>query len=208
MPLIQFFTLNGFAVFVPNVRGSSGYGLEYMRQVDHDWGGKDRLDHVAAFEQLRKHPKLDTERAGVMGRSYGGYMTLIQVGWHPELWGAACDMFGPYSLLTFLDRIPETWKTYFYLAIGHPEKDKDFLIERSPATRLNRLACPLFVIQGRNDPRVREQESQDLVTALRDQGKEIEYLVFENEGHDVIKFENKVRCYNEIVRFFSDHLRP
>ena len=208
MPLIQFFTLNGFAVFVPNVRGSSGYGLEYMKQVDHDWGGQDRLDHVAAFEQLREHPRLDTNRAGVMGRSYGGYMTLIQAGWHPDLWGAACDMFGPYSLLTFLERIPETWKTYFYLAIGHPEKDGDFLNERSPATRLPQLACPLFFIQGQNDPRVREAESRDLVEALREQGKDVEYLVFENEGHDVIKFENKVRCYSEIVRFFSDHLRP
>ena len=76
MPLIQFFTLNGFAVWVPNVRGSSGYGLSYMKRVDNDWGGLDRLDHVAAYEMLRSDPRLDVARAGVMGRSYGGYMTL------------------------------------------------------------------------------------------------------------------------------------
>jgi dipeptidyl aminopeptidase/acylaminoacyl peptidase len=207
MPLIQFFTLNGFAVFVPNVRGSSGYGLKYMKQVDRDWGGKDRLDHVAAFEFLKKDKRLDMNRVGVMGRSYGGYMTLMLVGRHPELWKAGCDMFGPYNLFTFIERIPETWKTYFYLAVGHPEKDREFFVERSPNTYLHQLACPLLVIQGRNDPRVREAESTDLVNELRDQGKQIDYIVFENEGHDVLKYENKVKCYTEIVKFFKKHLR-
>ncbi len=208
MPLIQFLTLNGFAVFVPNVRGSSGYGLAYMKQVDHDWGGQDRLDHVAAFEYLRADERLDLDRAAVTGRSYGGFMTLTLAGRHPELWAAACDMFGPYDMFTFLDRLPETWKTYFYLSIGHPEKDHDFLVERSPKSHLDQLACPMLVIQGANDPRVVLDESKDLVAELQEQGKEIELLVFENEGHDVIKFENKVRCYNAITDFFAEHLQP
>jgi pimeloyl-ACP methyl ester carboxylesterase len=208
MPLIQFLTLHGFAVFVPNVRGSSGYGLEYTKRVDRDWGGKDRLDHVAAFDLLRQDDRLDLARAGVTGRSYGGYMTLTLVGRHPDLWRAACDMFGPYNLFTFLERLPETWQTYFHLALGHPEKDADFLTDRSPNTHLHQLACPLLVIQGANDPRVLEAESRDLVENLRAQGKAIDYLVFENEGHDVIKFENKVRCYNEITRFFVRFLEP
>ncbi len=208
MPLIQYFTLRGFAVFVPNVRGSSGYGLSYMKQVDRDWGGKDRLDHVAAFEHLKQDPRLDMERVGVMGRSYGGYMTLMLAGRHPELWKAACDMFGPYNLLTFLERIPPTWQTYFRMILGDPERDREFLIERSPKTHLHNLKCPLLVIQGRNDPRVVEAESRDLVEELRRQGKQVEYLVFEDEGHDVTKFPNKVKCYNEIVRFFTEHLAP
>lgn len=206
MPLIQFFTLNGFAVFVPNVRGSHGYGLDYMKRVDRDWGGLDRLDHVAAFEVLKADPRLDMTRVGVMGRSYGGYMTLTLAGRHPELWRAAVDMFGPYNLLTFLERIPETWKTYFHLALGHPARDRDWLLERSPSTYLHQLACPMLVIQGRNDPRVRADESRDVVESLRAQGKQIEFLLFENEGHDVTRYENKVRCYNEIVRFFQEHL--
>ncbi len=208
MPLIQFFTLNGCAVFVPNVRGSQGYGLNYTKRVDHDWGGLDRLDHVAAFEHLKSDPRLDMARVGVMGRSYGGYMTLTLVGRHPTLWKAAVDMFGPYNLLTFLERIPEAWKTYFYLAVGHPERDRDFLIKRSPSTYLHNLACPLLVIQGRNDARVRAVESEDLVNSLRGQGKQVELLIFEDEGHDVTRLENKVRCYNEIVRFFKEWLRP
>ncbi|MGB8644787.1 MAG: prolyl oligopeptidase family serine peptidase [Anaerolineae bacterium] len=208
MPLIQFLTLNGFAVFVPNVRGSSGYGLKYMRRVDHDWGGQDRLDQVAAFDHLRQDPRLDMDRAGVMGRSYGGYMTLTLAGRHPELWKAAVDMFGPYNLITFIQRLPDTWQTYFYMAVGHPDKDKDFLIERSPSTYLHQLTCPMLVIQGHNDPRVVEAESRDLVEHLRAQGKQMDLLVFENEGHDVIKLPNKVRCYNEIVDFFRQYLRP
>ncbi len=207
MPLIQYFTLNGFAVFVPNVRGSSGYGMDYVKRVDRDWGGQDRLDHVAAFEHLKRDPRLDMTRVGVMGRSYGGYMTLTLVGRHPELWKAACDMFGPYNLLSFLERIPETWKTYFHIVLGDPEKDREFLVERSPSTYLHNLACPLLVIQGRNDPRVRAAESEDLVAALRAQGKDVELVIFEDEGHDVIKFPNKVRCYTEIVAFFKRHLR-
>lgn len=206
MPLIQLLTLNGFAVWVPNVRGSSGYGLAYMKQVDRDWGGRDRLDHVAAFALLRQDARLDMDRAGVMGRSYGGYMTLTLAGRHPELWKAAIDMFGPYDLFSFMARIPETWKTYFYQAVGHPEEDKAFLTERSPSTHLHQLACPLLVIQGANDPRVVEQESHDLVETLRRQGKQIDYLVFADEGHDVLKFQNKVTCYNQITQFFMNYL--
>ncbi len=206
MPLIQYFALNGFVVFVPNVRGSTGYGLDYAKRVDHDWGGQDRLDHVSAFEKLRADPRLDMGRVGVIGRSYGGYMTLTLVGRHPELWKAACDMFGPYNMLTFLERLPETWRTYFYLALGHPERDHDSLVACSPSTYLHQLACPLFVIQGRNDPRVTVVESGDLVEALRAQGKQVDFLVFDNEGHDVIKFENKVSLYTKLLAFLSEHL--
>ena len=206
MPLIQYFTLNGFAVWVPNVRGSSGYGMSYMKHVDHDWGGQDRLDHVAAYELLKSDTRLDMDRVGVMGRSYGGYMTLTLAGRHPQLWRAAVDMFGPYNLFTFLERIPETWKTYFYQALGHPVKDHKFLEDRSPSTHLSNLSCPLLVLQGANDPRVIERESRDVVENLRAQGKEIDYKVYEDEGHDVIKFVNKVDCYSRIVAFFSKHL--
>ena len=209
MPLIQFLTLNGFAVFVPNARGSSGYGLSYMKHVDRDWGGQDRLDHVYAMTKvLPKDKRLDVNRAAVVGRSYGGYMTLTLAGRHPELWAAAVDMFGPYDLFTFMDRIPETWKPYFAVAVGDPVKDKDFLVERSPRTHIGNITAPLLVIQGKNDPRVIERESRDVVEQLREKGKDVEYLMFENEGHDVLKFENRVACYNAITEFFRKRLRP
>jgi pimeloyl-ACP methyl ester carboxylesterase len=207
MPLIQILALQGFAVFVPNVRGSSGYGLSYAKWVDRDWGGDDRLDHVHAMtEVLPRDSRLDVERAGVVGRSYGGYMTLMLASRHAELWRAAVDMFGPYDLLTFIDRVPEAWKPYLRLAVGDVAHDRDFLIERSPRTQITDIACPLLVIQGQNDPRVVEQESRDLVDVLRSAGKDVDYLVFEDEGHDVLKLPNRVRCYEAIVGFFSEHL--
>jgi dipeptidyl aminopeptidase/acylaminoacyl peptidase len=208
MPLIQFLALNGFAVFVPNVRGSSGYGVSYMKKVDRDWGGDDRLDHVHAMRTLAADQRLDTSRAAVIGRSYGGYMTLTLAGRHPELWSAAVDMFGPYDLLTFTERIPEAWKPYFAIAIGDPVKDRAMLIERSPRTYIGNIQCPIMVIQGKNDPRTIERESRDVVEQLRAAGKQAEYLMFENEGHDVIRYENRVVCYNTIAEFFKQHLRP
>lgn len=209
MPLIQFLTLNGFAVFVPNVRGSTGYGLSYTKKVDRDWGGDDRLDHVHAMTKVLPHdPRVDTTRAAVTGRSYGGYMTLTLAGRHPDLWKASCDMFGPYDLFTFLDRLPPTWQPYFKLSMGDPDipEQKELLIERSPKTYIDTLGAPMLVIQGANDPRVVEQESRDLVDYLNSIGKEVEYLMFPNEGHDVIKFENRVQCYNAMTDFFKKHL--
>ena len=211
MPLIEFLTLRGFAVFVPNVRGSSGYGLGYTKQVDCDWGGQDRLDHVHAMTRvLPLDKKLDVSRSAVVGRSYGGYMTLTLAGRHPDLWKAACDMFGPYDLITFSERIPETWKPYFRVALGDLNTDdgRKFLQERSPRTYLNDLACSMLVVQGRNDPRVVASESEDLVKALKDQGKLVDLLIFEDEGHDVLKYENRVTCYNSITDFFALKLNP
>jgi len=207
MPLIQYLTLRGFAVFVPNVRGSTGYGLSYTKWVDKDFGGKDRLDHVHAMtEVLSQDRRLDVKRAGVVGRSYGGYMTLTLAARHPELWAAAVDMFGPYDLITFSQRIPESWKPYFELVIGHPERDRDFLLERSPRTYMQQIRCPLLVIQGKNDPRVIERESRDVVEQLRAAGKQADYLVFEDEGHDVLKYANRVACYTAITEFFKQYL--
>lgn len=208
MPLIQYLTLNGFAVFVPNVRGSSGYGMKYMKQVDHDWGGKDMLDQIQGLKMLEKDKRVDSSRRAVIGRSYGGFMTLTLASRHPDLWKAACDMFGPYDLISFLRRLPETWQTFFILSMGHPEKDKQFLIERSPKTYMKNIKCPMLIIQGRNDPRVLAAESKEVAENLKANGVDTELLIFEDEGHDVIKFKNKVLCYTKIVEFFKKHLKP
>jgi dipeptidyl aminopeptidase/acylaminoacyl peptidase len=179
--------------------------------VDHDWGGQDRLDHVWAMTKvLTRDKRLDVKRAAVVGRSYGGYMTLTLAGRHPELWAASCDMFGPYDLLSFSERIPETWKPYFKISLGDPAtaEGRAFLAERSPKTYLKNLSAPMLVIQGRNDPRVAAAESEDLVRELKAAGKNMEMLVFENEGHDVLKYENRVKCYNAIADFFAKYLKP
>jgi esterase/lipase len=207
MPLIQYLALNGFAVFVPNVRGSTGYGSNFMKMVDHDWGGKDAQDHVEGLRILEKDSRIDSCRRGVIGRSYGGYMTLTLVSRFPHLWKAGVDMFGPYNLLTFLERLPETWQTSFKLSLGDPVKDHDFLLERSPFTYIDQVKCPMLMIQGRNDPRVVERETADVVERLRTRGLPVDYLMFEDEGHDVIKLKNRVTCYNRITAFFTQHLK-
>ncbi len=102
------------------------------------------------------------------------------------------DMFGPYDLITFSQRIPESWKPYFELVIGHPERDREFLLERSPRTYMQQIRCPLLVIQGKNDSRIIERESRDVVEQLQAAGKQADYLVFEDEGHDVLKYANRV----------------
>jgi pimeloyl-ACP methyl ester carboxylesterase len=206
MPLIQYLTLNGFAVFVPNVRGSTGYGLKFMKLVDHDWGGDDVKDHIEGLKMLREDPRIDSSRRAVIGPSYGGYMTLTLAGRHPELWKAACDMFGPQDLPAFINRLPEAWKTYFFLVLGHPEKDRDFLIERSPKVYMKNIRCPMLIIQGRNDPRVLEVESREAAEHLKGSGTEVNLLVFEDEGHDVLKLKNRVTCYTKITEFFKKHL--
>lgn len=211
MPLIQYLSLQGFAVFVPNVRGSTGYGLSYTKHVDRDWGGQDRLDHVHAMKKvLSEDDRLDIARTGVVGRSYGGYMTLTLAGRHPDLWAGAVDMFGPFDLITFSERIPPTWKPYFNIALGNPENPEDvkFMKDRSPKTYIDNLAFPMLVIQGRNDPRVVAEESEDLVEHLQSIGKDVRMLMFENEGHGVEKYENKVTCYNAITDFFKETLKP
>jgi dipeptidyl aminopeptidase/acylaminoacyl peptidase len=143
----------------------------------------------------------------VIGRSYGGYMTLWLVSNYPDLWKCGVDMFGPYNLITFMQRLPQTWQTFFSLSVGDPEKDRDFLLERSPFTHIDNVKCPMLMIQGRNDPRVVEKETSDVVERLRSRGIPVDYLVFEDEGHDVIKFKNRVTCYNRIVTFFTERLK-
>jgi dipeptidyl aminopeptidase/acylaminoacyl peptidase len=178
-----------------------------MKMVDHDWGGKDALDQVEGLKFLEKDERIDSTRRGVIGRSYGGYMTLTLVSRFPDLWKAGVDMFGPYNLITFIERLPPSWRTHFYLSVGHPDKDRSFLTERSPSTYMDDVKCPMLMIQGRNDPRVVEIETADVVRRLRSRGVPVEYLVFEDEGHDVIKFKNRVACYSRITSFFLEHLK-
>ncbi len=206
MPLIQYLTLNGFAVFVPNVRGSTGYGMKYMKLVDRDWGGNDVKDHLEGLKHLEQDPRIDSTRRAVVGRSYGGFMTLTLASRFPNMWKAAVDMFGPYDLPKWALRTPPSWMPYIRLAVGDPDKDRDMLIEHSPKTYLANLTSPLMIIQGKNDPRVPEPESAEIVKDLRRRGVNVEYLVFEDEGHDVLRFKNRVTCYSKITEFFLRHL--
>jgi pimeloyl-ACP methyl ester carboxylesterase len=130
-------------------------------------------------EVLPKDNRIDSSRAGVVGRSYGGYMTLTLASRYPELWSAAVDMFGPYDLLTFMERIPETWKPYFSIAVGDPLKDREFLIERSPRTSWIRL--PAHRWSSRVKRPAGSNASQDVVASPQ-RGKSVGIPDVENEA--------------------------
>src|SRR5437867_7375024 len=133
-------------------------------------------------------------------------MTLTLAARHPSLWKAAVDMFGPYDLPAWIQRLPPSWLPYIRLSVGDPDKEQGFLAERSPKTYFDNLTAPLMIIQGKNDPRVPEPESAQVAADLRQKGVNVDYLVFEDEGHDVLRFKNRVVCYNKITEFFRKHL--
>src|SRR2546430_6500033 len=153
MPLIQFFTLNGFAVFVPNVRGSTGYGMKYMKLVDRDWGGNDVKDHLEGLKHIEKDPRIDSKRRGVVGRSYGGFMTLTLASRFPNMWKAAVDMFGPYDLPKWASRTPPSWMPYIRLAVGDPQKDCGMLFGDLPQNYLHTPFSSPIIFPRENDTR-------------------------------------------------------
>lgn len=202
MPLIQLLVAAGIAVWVPNARGSTGYGLRHMRAVERDWGGADLGDHLAALDRLREDGGLDLGRVGVVGRSYGGYMSLLLL--NSGRFAAGVDMFGPADLVRFFDGIPAPWKPYFQRTVGDPVADRDFLLARSPIHSIG--SKPMLVIQGRNDPRVVPAVSEEVADRARAAGARCELLIYEDEGHDVMKRSNKLHCYDSITDFFRREL--
>ncbi len=208
MPLIQILTLEGFAVFVPNARGSTGYGLSYTKRVDRDWGGQDRLDHVHAMtEVLPGTTAWTSARAGVVGRSYGGYMTLMLASRHPELWRAAVDMFGPYDLVHVLRADPGNVEAVLRpcprRSGARPRLPRSSGRRRRRSQRSPRRCSSSRARTTRAWSSASRTISSRVCAAL---GKDVDYLVFEDEGHDVLKLGNRVRCYDTIVGFFSEHL--
>ncbi len=197
----------GFNVLWPNVRGSTGYGKTYQALDDVE----KRLDSVrdldAAAAWLADAGIAPADRIGVMGQSYGGYMTLAAVAFFPERgWAAAVDVYGIASFLSFFERT-DAWRRPLRAAeYGDPVKDRDLLVSLSPITRLDAIRAPLMVIHGANDPRVPIGETEQIVAALRAKGRDVEYLRYEDEGHGLAKTKNRADAYPKVVAFFERHL--
>jgi dipeptidyl aminopeptidase/acylaminoacyl peptidase len=195
-------------VLAPNVRGSTGYGQSYQKLIHRDWGGDELKDFRAAAEYLRGLDWVDGDRLGVYGGSFGGFATLSCVSRLPEYWAAAVDIVGPSNLVTFAKAVPPTWRRMMAAWVGDPETEPDFLMERSPITYVDQIRAPLFVIQGANDPRVVQAESDQIVERLRARGVEVRYDVYADEGHGFTKRSNELRAYRDLVGFFEAHLLP
>jgi dipeptidyl aminopeptidase/acylaminoacyl peptidase len=205
-PLYQYLLSRGIAVLATNIRGSTGYGKSYQRLVQRDWGGGDMQDWEHAVKWLRERDWVEPEKIGVYGGSYGGFAVLTCVTRLPQYWAAAVDIFGPSNLVTFAKAVPPTWKRFIARFVGDPETEADFLMERSPITYVENVQAPLLVIQGATDPRVVKGESDQLVDKLQSLGREVEYVVFDDEGHGFTKRPNELKAYRLAAEWLEKHL--
>jgi dipeptidyl aminopeptidase/acylaminoacyl peptidase len=205
-PLYQYLLSRGIAVLATNIRGSTGYGKSYQRLVQRDWGGGDMQDWEHAVNWLREQEWVEPERIGVYGGSYGGFAVLTCVTRLPQYWAAAVDIFGPSNLVTFAKAVPPTWKRFIARFVGDPETEADFLMERSPITYVENVQTPLLVIQGATDPRVVKGESDQLVEKLKSLGRDVEYVVFDDEGHGFTKRTNELKAYGLAAEWLEQHL--
>jgi len=208
-PEVQFLANRGFAVFQTNFRGSTGYGRAFWEKSFKQWGRTMQDDVTDGVQWLIKEGIADPKRVGIYGGSYGGYTTLAGVTFTPDLYAAAVDYVGVANLFTFMKTIPPYWAPFLKMMhemVGDPEKDKDLLTAASPVFHVDKIKTPLFIAQGKNDPRVNKDESDQMVEALKKRGVVVEYMVKDNEGHGFHNEENRYDFYGAMEGFFTKHL--
>jgi dipeptidyl aminopeptidase/acylaminoacyl peptidase len=208
--LIQYLVNHGYAVYAINNRGSTGYGKTFYRMDDKRHGEADLDDCVASKTMLTETGWVDSDRVGIIGGSYGGYMVLAALAFRPEEFVAGVDLFGISNWIRTLESIPPWWESFreaLYTEMGDPEADREMLEAKSPLFHSGNIVRPLMVLQGANDPRVIQPESDDIVEAVRASGVPVEYLVFEDEGHGFLKRENQEEGWEAILRFLDTYLK-
>jgi len=207
--LYQYLLNNRLVVITPNFRGSTGYGKSFEKKIYHDWGGDELQDLEYAIKWLKSQDWIDANRIGVFGASFGGFATLSCITRLSQYnWNAAVDIVGPSNLVTFAKAVPEHWKRFMGELVGDPEKEEDFLKERSPITYVDLISptTSLLVIQGANNPRVVKNESDKIVERLKGKNMDIEYMVFEDEGHGFTKYSNLVKALKRSAEFLVKKL--
>lgn len=193
-----------------NYRGSMGFGKAFLHAGDREWGAKMQHDLTDAALWAVEQGHADKDRLAIYGGSYGGYAALAGAAFTPDLFRCAVDIVGPSNLITLIKSIPPYWapmKCIFDLRVGDLEKEEDFLKERSPLFSADKIKIPLLIAQGANDPRVKQAESEMIVEALRNKGKDVEYLLFPDEGHGFARPENRLKFYEATERFLAKHLK-
>jgi dipeptidyl aminopeptidase/acylaminoacyl peptidase len=208
--MIQYLVNHGYAVLGINNRGSSGYGKTFFTADDGKHGREPLWDCIEAKTWLASQGYIDPQRIGIMGGSYGGYMTLAAMAFRPEAFKVGIDIFGVSNWVRTLESIPPYWesqRTALYGEIGDPVKDKEMLVATSPLFHAHHIRKPLMVIQGANDPRVIKPESDEIVEAVRKNKVEVEYIVFPDEGHGFSKKKNQAEANARILAFLDKHLK-
>jgi len=207
----QFLSNRGYAVLQPNFRGSTSYGKKFLNAGNGEWGRKMQDDLTWGVKALVAAGIADPGRVGISGGSYGGYATLAGVAFTPNVYAAAVAIVAPSNLITLLDAIPPYWEAarkqmYTRMADPTTPAGKALLVAESPLTQAKSIVTPLLVVQGKNDPRVNIRESDQIVAAVRDNGKPVEYLVAPDEGHGFARPINNLAMVTAMERFFAQYL--
>jgi dipeptidyl aminopeptidase/acylaminoacyl peptidase len=205
--LYQYYLSRGYAILATNVRGSTGYGKTFTHLDDVEKREDSVRDLSYAVGWLKNDGGADPKRIAVMGGSYGGYMTLAAITLYPDIWAAAVDTVGIANWESFLKNTSGYRRRQREVEYGRLDKDIDFLRRISPLAKVDRIKAPLFVIAGRNDPRVPYTEAEQIVGALKKRGSIIEYKLFDDEGHGVAKLKNRLVLYPQVADFLDKYMK-
>ncbi len=208
---IQYLVNHGYAVLAVNNRGSSGYGKTFFAMDDRNHGDRDLMDCVYGKKHLQSLDYVDGGKIGIIGGSYGGYMTMAAMTFKPEEFGVGVDIFGVTNWLRTLRSVPPYWESFrkaLYAEMGDPfSPDSVRLYNISPLFHADRIKNPVIVLQGANDVRVLPAESDDIVAAMKKNDVPVEYIVFPDEGHGFVKKENEIKGYGAVLEFLDKHLK-
>ncbi|MBD1905514.1 S9 family peptidase [Funiculus sociatus GB2-A5] len=208
-PQAQWLANRGYAVLQVNFRGSTGYGKAFVNAGNREWAGKMHDDLIDAVNWLVQQGISDPQKVAIMGGSYGGYATLVGLTFTPYVFACGVDIVGPSNLITLMQSIPPYWeplKANFYHRVGNLETEEEFLKTRSPLFFVDRIEKPLLIGQGANDPRVKEAESEQIVKAMQQAGKPVEYALYPDEGHGFARPENRLHFYAIAEEFLAKYL--
>ena len=205
--LYQYYLSRGYAVLAPNVRGSTGYGKTYTHLDDVEKREDSVKDLAAAVEWLKTSGSADPKRIAVMGGSYGGYMTMAAITLYPDLWAAAVGTVAITNWETFLQNTSGYRRRQREVEYGRLDKDIDFLRRISPIRKIDQVKTPLFVISGKNDPRVPYTEGEQMVAGLKKRGANVEYKLYDDEGHGISKLKNRIDLYPRVADFLDKYMK-
>lgn len=206
-PVVQGLACSGYAVVVPNVRGSTGYGKRYA-SLDDTTRRLDSVRDLATVYAWLPSAGLDATRAALWGGSYGGYMVLAGLAFQPELWAAGVDLVGISDLVTFLENTSPYRRAHREREYGSLAADRDFLEKASPLRHVDQMRAPLFIVHGRNDPRVPVAEAEQIAARLRARKVRCELTIYEDEGHGLARLANRLDAYPRAAGFLDEVLRP
>ncbi len=197
----------GFVVITPNVRGSTGYGMEFQNANVKDLGGADLKDEIAGVEFLKATGLIDPKRVGIWGGSYGGYMTLMAIGKTPAVWSAAVDEYGILNWLSMLEHEDPRLQEYEKSLLGDPVKDRAAYEASSPLRYIRNETAPLLVLQGDNDIRVPREEAEQVVSILKGEGRTVDAVYYPEEGHGFVKREHQRDELTRSVAWLQQYLQ-